>query len=661
MEQWEQAWLRYEPLEQYEERDYFKTIYDGFKDSISETAVQELALAAQKLFGIPMVRTQEESAAGIRLIAAEDPSLGAEGYELLWEGEAVYIRANQPKGALYGAFRLALTAAAGRSLKGLKAREIPRNPLRMINHWDNLDGSIERGYSGASFFFEKGRLLEMERIQDYARLLCSIGINGIVINNVNVRGGAEYLITERFGDGLAQMGEIFSRYGIALYLSIDFAAPITVGGLDSADPLAPETAQWWQETCRTLFARVTGLAGFLVKADSEGRPGPYAYGRNHADGANMLARAVQPYGGIIIWRCFVYNCQQDWRDRKTDRACAAYENFVPLDGAFADNVILQIKNGPMDFQIREPVNPLFGRLQHTNQMLEVQIAQEYTGQQIDVCYLAPLWKETLDFSTGCGTEQDRVSDIVSGRAFGQTLCGMAAVSNTGRDVNWTGNDLAGANLFSYGLLAWNPETDPEQAASWWTALQISREDDAVSAVTDILMQSREIYEQYTVPLGIGFMVNPSYHYGPNPEGYEYSKWGTYHRADHLEIGVERGPEGTGYSELYFEKNASRYRTKETCPEELLLFFHRLPYTFRMSDGRTLIQRVYDSHFEGYERMRRLEQTWLSLEGRVAEPLFSRVKDRFRRQEENAREWRDVINSFFYRKSMIPDEHNRPIY
>ena len=661
MESWEQAWLSYKPLGDDGDRHYFEYVYTREQGSHVEAALEEIGTAAGKLFSVSVQRTMERDRAGIVLELSSGPDFGAEGYSLTEKDGQVTIRAGHTRGLLYGTFRLVLLVAAGKTLKGIHMEEKPENPIRMINHWDNIDGSIERGYSGRSFLYHNGEICLTERMKDYARLLCSVGINAVSINNVNVRDGAEYLITDQYYGKLAAFSDIFERYGIAMYLCIDFAAPITLDQLPSSDPLLAEVQEWWKRKCGEIYSNIPNLGGFLVKADSEGRPGPYAYGRNHADGANMLARAVKPYGGTVIWRCFVYNCEQDWRDLKTDRACAGYENFMPLDGSFEENVILQIKNGPMDFQIREPVHPLFGRLQHTNQMLEVQIAQEYTGQQIDVCYLVPLWKEVLDFETGCGKTADTVADIVAGRTFGQTRGGMAAVSNIGNDPNWTGHDLAGANLFGFGHLAWNPGRTAEEIAGEWAALQISRDGDVITVVKEILLCSREIYEKYTVPLGIGFMVNPSYHYGPNPEGYEYSRWGTYHRADHLAIGVERGPEGTGYSELYFEKNAALYRKIETCPEELLLFFHRLPYTYRLSNGKTLIQHVYDSHFEGYEEMTGMQQKWLSLEGRIPETVFERVKERFALQEKNCREWRDVINSFFYRKSMIPDEKGRAIY
>ena len=661
MRNWEQAWLAYQPNEDYRDKNIFRSYYTKEYGNCCKRAEEEISIASKALFGTESEKVSEKEEAGIVLEKNPGLSTGEEGYFIQVSDSQAVIQSAGEKGILYGTFRLLFMASAGESIRGLEIREKPENPFRMLNMWDNIDGTIERGYAGNSFLYEKGEIQITDRTRDFARLMASVGINAIAINNVNVRDGAEWLITQRHREKLKALAEILGDYGVSMYLSIDFAAPMTIDGLALSDPLDSQVRQWWKEKARELFEDIPNLGGFLVKADSEGRPGPFAYGRNHADGANMLAEAVQPYGGTIIWRCFVYNCQQDWRDEKTDRAKAGYDNFAPLDGMFADNVILQIKNGPIDFQVREPVHPLFGHLSRTNQILEVQAAQEYTGQQIDVCYLVPMWKEVLDFTTGCGKEQDTVADIVSGRTFGQVRCGMAAVSNTGKDPNWTGHDLAGANFFGFGRLAWNSSLDSGEIAREWTKLQITRDPQAVELITGILQRSREVYEKYTAPLGIGFMVNPSYHYGPNPEGYEYSPWGTYHRADHLAIGVDRSDTGTGYSEQYFEKNACVYRNQETCPENLLLFFHRLPYTYRLSSGKTLIQHVYDTHFEGYEDVEKMEQEWISLEGKIPQKIYERVKERFDRQKKNSREWRDVINSFFYRKSMIPDEKGRKLY
>lgn len=660
MKEWEQLWLAYEAQPEYKDRKYFIHVSTEAEGELADSALAEIKLAAESMFGFtPDTEVQTNAGMVLRINKALD--LPPEGFEIHSDDKILIVTASDERGLLYGTFRVMLTAASGKRLAGLSLREAPENPLRMLNHWDNIDATIERGYAGESFFFRNGKITVTRRIRDYARLLASLGINASVINNVNVRYGAEWLITKRHYSELREVSEIFAQYGVKLYLSLDFAAPVTFGELESADPLDEEVARWWEGKMKEVFTEIPNFGGFLVKADSEGRPGPFTYGRNHMDGANMLARAVKPYGGTIIWRCFVYNCQQDWRDLKTDRACSGYECFKPLDGEFEDNVILQVKNGPMDFQVREPVHPLFGKLQATNQILEVQAAQEYTGQQRDVCYLVPMWKEVLDFSTGCGKKEDTVADIISGRTFGQSACGIAAVSNMGDDENWTGHDLAGANLFGFGRLAWNPALGAEEIANDWCRLQISRNQEVVDAVCRILMNSWPVYEKYTAPLGIGFMVNPSYHYGPNPEGYEYSRWGTYHRADHLAIGVDRTEKGTGYTELYHEKNAAVFRNTETCPENLLLFFHRLPYTHRLHSGKTLIQHVYDTHYEGAGEVLELAGMWECLEGKVRPELFERVKARFAMQIENCMEWRDVINSFFYRKTLIPDEQGRPLY
>ena len=537
----------------------------------------------------------------------------------------------------------------------------PSNPLRMMNHWDNMDGSIERGYSGESFFFENDEMYINERTVDYARFMASVGINGIVINNVNVKGAATYLITDRFFDKVKELGDVFADYGIKLYLSINFAAPIELGGLEVCDPLDEGVIAWWQAKSKEVFEKLPGFGGYLVKADSEGRPGPFTYGRTQADGANMLADAVAPYGGIIIWRCFVYNCTQDWRDYKTDRARAGYDYFKDFDGEYHDNVILQIKNGPMDFQIREPISPLLGGLTKTNQLLEVQIAQEYTGHQIDLCYLMPMFKEVLDFRTYCSEKNDTVADIVSGRTMGNKLAGMAAVINTGNDFNWTGNDLAAANLYGFGRLAYNTELGADEIAREWVALTFDMDKASEDKLVDMLMRSRDIYEKYTSPLGLGWMVTPHEHYGPSVDGYEYSRWGTYHRADHKGIGVDRSDKGTGYAQQYYEPNASAYNDPEKCPEELLLFFHHIPYTWKLKSGKTLIQYIYDSHFEGEEGAEKLAEDWNSLKDVVDSDVFARVAERFELQVANAKEWRDQVNSYFYRKSDIADEQGRKIY
>ncbi|WP_034445329.1 alpha-glucuronidase [Butyrivibrio sp. AE2032] len=661
---WTQLWLDYKKA--YDGEGIWKIVLNGFTDSqvVVANALYEFRRGIEALTGEAVLEAGKDEEQGKKLLTltiSNNDSVSKEGYHIKGSDEGILVEASDERGVLYGVFAILRQIACGKRAFEVSEASSPSNPLRMMNHWDNMDGSIERGYSGESFFFEKDEIIINDRTRDYARFMASIGINGVVINNVNVKAAASYLITDRYYDQVARFSEIFNDYGISLYLSLNFASPIEIGDLDTCDPLDKKVISWWKDKMKEIYERLPLLGGFLVKADSEGRPGPFTYGRTQADGANMLADVIKPYGGIIIWRCFVYNCTQDWRDTKTDRARAGYDYFKHLDGAYHDNVILQIKNGPMDFQIREPVSPLLGGLQHTNQMLEVQIAQEYTGHQIDLCYLIPLFKEVLDFHTHCCEGKDTVADVVSGRTMGNSLAGMAAVINTGNDANWTGNDLAAANLYGFGRLSFDTDLSAEEIAKEWIALTYKLPEKEAGVLCSMLLRSREIYEKYTSPLGIGWMVTPGDHYGPSIDGYEYSRWGTYHRADHLGIGVDRTDKGTGYAQQYYEENAVMYNDPEKCPEELLLFFHHIPYTWKLKTGKTLIQHIYDSHFEGEEEARGLAADWESLKDVIPAVSFDRVKERFERQLYNAREWRDQVNSYFYRKSGIADEKGRTIY
>ena len=715
---WEQLWLNYQLNLDYCDKGYFNVVYQLSQGKLINNAVKELTKAAKEMFGISLVvrgereeiedtknkenkentententenrenreNREKTGEQGIVLQLESDATLGEEGYQVQWEGNKLILTALEQKGLLYGAFHIIRQAKQGKPLRELPQINIPSNKYRMLNHWDDFEGKIERGYSGKSFFFKNREVLINERTHDYGRLLASMGINQISINNVNVREGASELITEKYFPKVRELAKVLEGYGVKLFLSVNFASPMVIGGLDSADPLEEKVKIWWQDKVKEIVENVPNFGGFLVKADSEGWPGPFAYHRNHAQGANLLANALVPFGGVVIWRCFVYNCQQDWRDTKTDRAKAAYDNFAPLDGQFAPNVILQVKNGPVDFQVREPVSPLFGRMKQTNQMLEVQIAQEYTGQQIDCCYLVPMWKEVLNFRTYCGKEDntvadtvadrvadtvtdtvadrvaDTVADVVSGRTFGHVECGMAAVTNTGDDPNWTGHDLAAANLYGFGRLAWDTSLSSEAIAREWIAMTYNLSKEFEDTLVEILMGSWQTYEKYTSPLGIGWMVNAGHHYGPNVDAYEYDVWGTYHRANHLAIGVDRTLKGTGMTGQYYEPNAQCYDNIDTCPEELLLFFHRVNYNHRLRSGITLLQHIYDTHFEGVEEVEKMIEKWISIKEEICPVVHERVLERFVRQFENSKNWRDVINTYFYRKTLIPDEKGRQIY
>jgi alpha-glucuronidase len=712
------CWLQYAPIEDRTWREEaarccaeIVSLGGGSgADVLRRSALDELKTGLSGMLGtVPRVRDRIGTGSALVLATAEElreagiappPELeriGDEGFVIRTvprgDERLILLAGRTGRGVLYAAYRfLALLAAGGTaSLAGgvpgasadgslnasavgssdissaerldrLDVAEAPVNGLRMINHWDNMDGSIERGYAGRSIFYRNHRIVDdLSRVRDYARLLASVGINAISINNVNVHDEETKLITDHLPD-VARVADVFRAYGIRLFLSINFASPVQIGGLPTADPLDPDVRRWWAQVADNLYRAIPDFGGFLVKADSEFRPGPFTYGRNHADGANMLADALAPHGGLVIWRCFVYNCLQDWRDRKTDRARAAYDHFLPHDGQFRENVLLQIKNGPMDFQVREPVSPLFGGMSKTNQLLELQITQEYTGQQRHLCYLVTQWKEVLDFDTHAKGPGSTVARIASGSLFNRPLGGFAGVSNIGDDENWTGHLLAQANLYGFGRLAWNPALTAEDIAREWILLTFGGDEEVLRTVSRMLLESWNIYESYTAPLGVGWMVNPGHHYGPNVDGYEYTKWGTYHFADHHGIGVDRTVRtGTGYTAQYHPPVSDMYESLDTCPDELLLFFHHVPYTHRLKSGKTVIQHIYDTHFEGAERAAGLVEAWRTLEGKMDEERYRSVLERLMEQAEHAKEWRDVINTYFYRKSGIPDAHNRTIY
>ena len=609
----------------------------------------------------------------LALGAQVSQQLTTEGFAVVHHHGATLITAIAERGLLYGYFYLLRHAAAvdvADTVDGVTV-ENPTNPIRMVNQWDNMTvgdamGSVERGYSGGSIFYADGQVVrDKSRITDYARLLASVGINALSINNVNVHRTESHLITGLLGE-VAEIAQILRGYGIRVFVSANFAAPIELGGLLTADPLDASVVAWWQSATEDIYRAIPDFGGFVVKADSENRPGPFTYGRNHADGANLLARALKPRGGVVFWRCFVYDCAQDWRDRRTDRARAAYDHFMPLDGQFDDNVVLQIKNGPMDFQVREPVSPLIGGLRDTNMAVEFQIAQEYTGQQRHVCYLVPQWRQVLDFDMR-GDGAARVATIASGRANDRPVSGVCAVSNIGDDSNWTGHKLAQANLFGFGRLAWDPFLTSEAILDEWTASTFGPDPSVAEVVRTVMLDSWLTYEQYTAPLGVGWMVTPGSHYGPSIDGYEYSAWGTYHFADRDGIGVDRTvATGTGYAGLYGSPWAEEFESVNTCPDELLLFFHHVPYTHVLHSGETVIQYIYDTHFAGVERVEEMVRQWAGLSvaveaGLLDDDAYRNVSTRLAEQLRSAREWRDQVNTYFFRKSGAADIRDRRIY
>ena len=628
---------------------------DGKKTAVTETIEREMPLLFKE------IRRSGSPDASIAFLPGDEAALGTEGYRI-GETEAGYkIESASPVGYLYGMYGLHRLLTA-QNEAGFPYESVPDQSIRMIDHWDNFDGSIERGYAGESIFYDHNTFRgDTELIRQYARLLASVGINAVLINNVNVHRPETFFVTGEALTEIRKISDVLAAYGIKTFISINFAAPITVGQLKSADPLEPEVVSWWEETVKRIYEEIPDFAGFVVKADSEGEPGPFSYGRNHDDGANMLARAAGPYGGVIIWRCFVYDCSQDWWNREADRARAAYDIFKPLDGRFLDNVILQIKNGPIDFQIREPVSPLFGALKKTNQILEFQITQEYTGHQRDICYLVPMWKETMNFDTKHGKSLT-VKDAVRENSPVRSRSGIAGVGNVGMDANWTGSKLAQANLYGFGRLVWNHELSSEVIAEEWVRQSFCLTEEKCGKLAAILTTSRDVYEAYTCPLGVGFMCKPAVHYGVDIDGYEYDRWGTYHYADRDGVGRDRTVKtGTSYTRQYSDARFYEYEDLSSCPDELLLFFHHVPYTHVLHSGKTVIQHIYDTHFEGVERVREYQAIWESLKDSLDGESYLNMKERLAWQLENAVSWRDQVNTYFYRKSGIPDEKGRKIY
>ena len=671
------AWLRYAQLTNAEHAKY-----DGLPASavvlgdstLLDTSQTELIRGVRGMLGRTLraergmpsepgivLGTFEE----LRSVAPEltpPQSLRPDGYWLatgrVHGYDCIIIAGPTDRGVLYGTFDLLRKIAMGEDLSHLRETQEPSAPVRWVNEWDNLDGRIERGYGGRSIFFDNGAVrADTTRVSDYGRLLASVGINGCVVNNVNAN---PKMLAADFIPQLARIADAFRPWGVKLAISVDFSTPKALGELDTFDPLDPRVAQWWQDKADEIYRQIPDFGGFLVKADSEGRLGPSSYGRTPMDAANMLARALKPHGGIVFYRAFVYNSHLDWRNPKNDRAKEAYNIFHPLDGKFDDNVIVQIKNGPIDFQVREPVSPLFGGLEKTNQAIELQVTQEYLGQQRHLVFLPPMWKEVLDFDMHEDGRVTRVKDIVAGRSFHRPLGGFAGVTNVGLDPNWLGNPMAMANLYGFARLAWDPDLSAAAIVQEWTRLTFGNNPVVVRTIDSMQLSSWRTYEDYTGPLGAGTLTNIlGSHYGPGVASSEKNGWGQWHRADHEGVGMDRTiATGTGYVGQYSPEVQKQYETLKAMPDNLLLFFHHVPYTYVLHSGETVIQYIYDSHYEGVERVREYVREWESLRGLMDDERYAFVLGRLKYQVGHATVWRDAVCNWFYRASGIPDTRGR---
>ena len=533
------------------------------------------------------------------------------------------ITARTKMGLLYGRYAL---------LRGEQGESHPFYKLRILNHWDNLDGSIERGYAGKSILWNNDLVIDHEKIAAYAEANASIGINGTVLNNVNA---SPKMLTRTYINKVKEIAGILRPWGIKVYLSVNFGTPKALGETKTADPLDPQVKRWWQKKAKEIYTAIPDFGGFLVKANSEGQPGPFDYGRTHADGANMLADALAPYKGIVIWRSFVYGAKHHGEDRVNQ----AVSEFAELDGKFRENVILQSKNGPLDFQPREPYAPIFDKMQKTPQMAELQITQEYLGQSWHLVYLAPMWKEFFTFVKP------------------EKLVGIAGVANIGLDKNWCGHHFSQANWYAFGRLAWNPALSSRQIAEEWLKQTFGNEKGIVksrefaSAITSVMLRSREACVDYMMPLGLHHIFKFDHHMGPQPDGYiaRYPiEWCPvyYHRANGDSIGVDRTHTGSNATGQYPEPYCSLYDDINTCPERYLLWFHRVPWTRRMNSGRTLWEEMQWRYNQGVSEVEDFIHIWQEARPEIDEQRWREVNDRLQRQLKDAKEWRDVCLGYF---------------
>ena len=664
-------WLRYVGIDDAALRDLYRrsatTLVVPSASPTARVTVSELTRGLRGLLGVEPAVSTSIDRDGVILVGtpAATPAIaslgwaedlartGEEGYVIRAariNGRAVTVIASMSDvGALRGAFHFLRLMQTRASIAAVNISERPRMDRRLLNHWDNLDGSIERGYAGASLWNWNelpGRV--DPRVEDYARANASLGINGVVLNNVNANPS---ILTAAYLQKVAALARTLRPYGIRVYLSANFAAPRILGGLSTADPLDAGVARWWRDKAAEIYAFIPDFGGFLVKANSEGQPGPQDYGRSHADGANVLADALAPHGGIVMWRAFVYADTVD-----ADRVKRAYVEFVPLDGRFRDNVIVQVKNGPLDFQPREPFSPLFGATPRTPLMAELQITQEYLGHSTHLVYLAPMWKEALDADTYAKGPGSFVKKVIDGTLYGHRLNGIAGVANTGSDANWAGHDFAAANWYAYGRLAWDPDIGAGDIADEWIAMTWGHASIVRSSLRSLMLESHQHYVDYTMPLGLHHLIGGD-HYAPMPENPDPRRadWSAiyYHRADAAAIGFDRTRRGSGAVDQYRSPLREQFNDPATCPEQFLLWFHRLPWDFRLASGRTLWEELVRRYQTGAQGAQKMLARWQTLRGQVDDQRYRAVLAKLQRQADDAAAWRDKCLEYFRQFSQRP--------
>lgn len=644
---------------------WLRNDYTTEVDIICAKQSATLEIAKQEL----LKNWQGEKGATITLTIKKDKQIVGDGFKL----SAGHIQANSDKGILYGVYELLLKQQTKQSLE--EKIYNPSYELRLLNHWDNLDGTVERGYAGSSIFWKEDKDLTVtendEKIwKEYARANASIGINATVINNVNA---SPDILRKQTLQRVKAIADIIRPYGIQVFISINFASPAIVGGLETSDPLNENVINWWKEKAKEIYSIIPDFGGFLVKASSEGQPGPHDFGRSHADGANMLADVLEPHGGIIMWRAFVYSAKED------DRAEQAYAEFFPFDGQFRDNVIIQVKNGPIDFQPREPFSPLFGAMKNTALMPELQITQEYLGHSIHLVFLSTMWEEFLNSDTYQEGPGSTVAKCTDGSIFKHQTA-IAGVANIGTDTNWCGHDFAQANWYAFGRLAWDNQLTSEQIADEWIKLTFqpdSKKDVKFSEdwsthflkpVKRMMLESREAAVNYMMPLGFNHIFQAHHHYGPGPwwkiEGVR-KDWTPpyYHRADSIGVGFDRTKTGSNAMAQYHDIPGSKFGDINTCPEEYLLWFHHVPWDYTMKSGKSLWEEICYHYDFGVQQVRQFQVVWDMAKPFVAPDRFSRVQRKLRYQAQNAQVWKDGCLLYFqeFSQQPIPFDIERPIH
>ncbi len=672
-------WLRYSYINDSEIRENYSQYFNKINiRGESETLVvikNELLRASKGMFNKKVLWENDHLKAKLIIVNKENypnqleknvpqdwASIGEEGFSIKYvkinDDYKIIIAGNSEIGLLYGTFELLKQMQMQNDLSRLNIIESPKTDIRLLNHWDNLDRTVERGYAGFSIWnWHKLPEYIDPRYEDYARANASIGINGTVLTNVN----ANALVLEpRYIEKVKALADVFRPYGIKVYLTARFSAPIEIGGLETADPLDENVKNWWAKKTAEIYKEIPDFGGFLVKANSEGQPGPQNYGRNHADGANMLADAVAPFGGVIMWRAFVYS-EHD----PTDRAKQAYSEFVPYDGQFRDNVIIQVKNGAIDFQPREPFHPMFGAMPKTPLMMEFQITQEYLGFSTHMVFLPKLYEEVLKADTYREGEGSTVAKVVDGSLHNKSISGMAGVSNIGTDINWTGHPFAQANWYGFGRLAWNPYLSAEEIAEEWLKLTFSTDSNFIDTMIPMLMESREAVVNYMTPLGLHHLMATGHHYGPGPWVDDLSRpeWNPtyYHKADKEGIGFNRSETGTNAVSQYEETVAKNFNEPLTTPEELLLWFHHLSWDYKMKDGKILWDALALKYQEGVNQVSKMVSTWENMKPYIDEERFQEVKMLLSIQLKEAKWWRDASLSYFqeFTEKPIPNGVPKP--